>query len=68
MAKERHNLVTQLRQRRAALGITQVAHAEAAGLPIETLKCWEYAGRAPNVTTLEAAARALGLTVKLVEM
>lgn len=59
------NLAVTLKERRQALGISQVDLAEMAGIGIATVKSIECGKANPSLRTVEALAEVLGLELSL---
>jgi transcriptional regulator with XRE-family HTH domain len=56
-------MATRLKQLRQAAGLSQAALAKAAGVPLGTLRGWEYARRTPLLDAAARVADALGVTL-----
>jgi transcriptional regulator with XRE-family HTH domain len=54
---------TRIRQLREAAGLSQPAAAMAAGVPVGTLRNWEYGRREPLLSAAGRLAKALGCSV-----
>jgi transcriptional regulator with XRE-family HTH domain len=52
-----------LQELRRAAGLSQPGLAQAAGVPVGTLRNWEQGRRVPLLDTAAAVARALGVTL-----
>jgi transcriptional regulator with XRE-family HTH domain len=50
-----------LKRLRDQAGLSQAKLAAAAGVPVSTLRNWEYGRRVPYITTASSLARALGV-------
>lgn len=63
MSKDLDALKQRLVDARTALGWTAQAAADAAGIPVDTLKNWETRGMEPGSLTLAKLARAYGVSL-----
>lgn len=58
-------IVLALRQRRQQLGLSMGLVADAIGVSMPTVMCWEHGERSPDAHMLDAYARALGTTLDI---
>jgi transcriptional regulator with XRE-family HTH domain len=56
-------MAVRLKRLREAAGLSQAALAKAAGVPVGTLRGWEYARRTPLLDAAARVADALGCTL-----
>jgi transcriptional regulator with XRE-family HTH domain len=56
-------MATRLKRLRQQAGLSQAALAKAAGVPLGTLRGWEYARRTPLLDAAARLADALGCTL-----
>ena len=62
MAKAKETLGGRIKRLREESGYTQAELAEAAGVPVDTLRNWEYDRREPLASAICRLAEALGIT------
>jgi transcriptional regulator with XRE-family HTH domain len=65
MRNETETLGQRLQRLRLAAGMTQAQLAEAAGVPVATLRGWEIDRREPGLRPAVQLARALGVTAEV---
>ena len=63
MTSEAENVGDRLQKARQAAGLSQPQLAEAAGVPVGTLRNWEQGRRVPLLDTAKRVADALGCTL-----